>query len=85
MIYNAVVALMKCTGINSHEGLFKNEKVVACEIQLHAQYTDDEKMREYCDATPSGELKLNIANPAAVRLFEPGKYYKITIEEHLAD
>lgn len=79
---NKVTALMKCTGLKSHEGTYKGESVVACSIDLSCQYTDDESMREYCSATPSGSMSLSIDNPAAVALFIPGKHYKITIEEY---
>lgn len=76
-----VTALMKCSGINTREGYFKQKQVIAGTVELRATYTNDESMREYADATPSGNMELSIDNPEALIQFTPGKFYKITIEE----
>lgn len=79
----SVLAIMRCVGIRTHEGYFRQKQVIAGTIELLAQYTNDESMREFADATPSGKLELSIENPDALRQFTPGKYYKILIEEAL--
>lgn len=75
------IALMKCTGIATRESYFKKNMVIGGTVKLQAQYTEDESMRAYADATPSGSLELSIDNPDALQQFTPGKYYKILIEE----
>ena len=76
-----VIALMRCDGIDTFLVTYNSKPEVGGLIKLGAIYTEDESMREYADATPSGSLELNIQNPAAMKQFTPGKYYKITIEE----
>ena len=72
---------MRCGGISSYETQFKKKIVVGGKIDLSTIYTDDESMRAYADATPSGKLELSIDNPEALEQFIPGKYYSITIEQ----
>lgn len=76
-----IIALMKCTGIDTYQGTYKGESVVAGTLKLQCQYSGDESLREYADATPSGNMELSISNPAAMKQLTPGKHYKITIEE----
>lgn len=76
-----VIALMKCSGIRTREGYFKGKNVLAGTVELACTYTQDETVREYADATPSGHLELTIDNPEALKQFTPGKFYKITMEE----
>lgn len=77
----SVIALMRCTGIKTYAGTFKNKSVIAGYVELDCVYSDDESMREFASATPSGSLKMTIDNPDALKQFDPRKYYKITIEE----
>lgn len=80
-----IIALMKCTGIATYEGTYKDKKVIAGRLKLETSYTKDESMREYASATPSGNMELTIENPDAMKQLTPGKFYKITIEETKID
>ena len=75
-----VKALMKCTGIKTRVGYYKGNEVLAGNVELDCSYSDDESMREYADASPSGRLELSIDNPDALIQFTPGKYYEITMK-----
>jgi len=76
-----IIALMKCTGIDTYEGNFKGKVVVAGRLKLECQYSGIESLREYCNATPSGNMELSIENPEAMKQLTPGKHYTVTIDE----
>lgn len=76
-----VIALMKCTGIKTREGNYKGKQVLSGTVELDCVYTNDESMREYADASPSGHFEMSIDNPDALKQFTPGKWYTIKIEE----
>jgi hypothetical protein len=50
------------------------------EVTLHPVYSDDKSNPNYTwsQATPSGEVRLYISNPAAHEAFELGKTYLVT-------
>lgn len=76
-----VIALMRCSGIRTREGSYKGKQVIAGTVELICNYSGEESLREYCDASPEGKLELSIENPEALIQFTPGKYYTIKIEE----
>lgn len=71
----SVVAKFKCTRI-SH-----NESYV--EVVLVPVYSSDPTSENYSWSkyTPSGEIKMNITNPAASKQFELSKSYIINFTE----
>ena len=58
-----------CKGTKSGESIEMN--AVGCEGEN----------KTWATATPSGQLKMWVANPECFGFFVPGKAYKITIEE----
>lgn len=57
-------------------GQLGNEHV---ELSVVQGATPDDKI--FQAASPGGEVKLQIASPAAMGFFEPGKKYYVTFEE----
>jgi hypothetical protein len=48
----------------------------ACELTFHAIYDQTiEEDRRFAKASPSGQFKIMIDNPAALAQFELGKFY----------
>ena len=78
-----VIAKMRCSGVNTYDGYYMQKPVIAGEIILKTVYSDDPRCKDksFTDATPSGELRLHINNPEALKQFEPRKEYFVTIEE----
>lgn len=50
------------------------------EIKLHAVWGDGKGNESWSKATPSGEIKMMITNPAAIAAFELGKSYILTFD-----
>lgn len=73
-----VTAKMRC--IRKAEQDYGHGKVSAVEVTFNAVYSSDPKdpNYSYSQATPSGEIKLQITNPAAYEAFQTGKQYLIT-------
>lgn len=55
----------------------------SCQVKMSAVYAPDANGEDanFTKATPWGELKMAIDNPAAACQFEPGKYYYIDIHQ----
>lgn len=69
-----IQAKVKCISVSRYE---------ACEsVLLSPVYSSDKSSPNYSwsQATPSGEVKLTITNPAAFGQFEPGKEYLIPFQ-----
>ena len=77
-----VTAVMRCYTKTERTVKYKSKDETGCLVWFAAQYTDDESMREYCEATPNGNMMLAIDNPDAAKFFAEQKNYKITIEEY---
>lgn len=77
----SVVAKMQCHA--SPEEISEHPQ----EVRLGAVYEPDEGKRQlpenavFGKATPWGEIRMGIANPAAKRFFTPGKKYYVTFTE----
>lgn len=58
-------------------------KVVGVEVALLPVYSSDpnSENRKFWDATPSGQLKLNLSKTEHVGMFESGKEYFVDISE----
>lgn len=71
-----VRAKMRCNG-RSEKNWGQSEGVDAIEVTLQAVYSNDKNDPNYSwsQASPSGELKLLITNPAAYEQFKLGKAY----------
>jgi hypothetical protein len=52
---------------------------VELEMSVVSGQTPEDQI--FHQASPGGEIKLTIANPAAQEYFQPGKKYKVTFEE----
>lgn len=71
----SVIAKFYCNNVTEYAGGYKN-------VILNPVTDDgDPENKAFWQASPSGELKLNINNPAASSYFSPGKYYYITFNE----
>lgn len=61
-------------------GVAPEGRYIGVEVTLQPVYSDDKSSPNYTwsKATPSGEVKLYITNPAAHEAFELGKTYLVT-------
>ena len=50
-------------------------------VRLRAVTDSTEESKKWSAFTPYGELKMGVLNDAAFRQFEPGKTYRLTIEQ----
>ena len=48
-------------------------------VALHPVYSGSEENKSFSKYTPSGELRMDISNPALIGFFEPGKEYYLDI------
>lgn len=78
----AVKAKMRCTGRREYTSGGHSKIVDGVEVTLQPVYGDenDKANAEWSKWTPSGELRLNITNPAAHEQFAIGKSYFVTLE-----
>lgn len=60
---------------NLHEGGFKNTKVY-----LEPRYEKTVLDKSFSEATPSGQIVMDITNPSALEQFEIGKPFFVTFE-----
>ena len=76
-----VQAMMRVTG-RAERNWSVGEKVDAVEVTLQPVYSADHASPNYSwsQATPSGEVKLTITNPAAYEQFKIGGSYLVTFE-----
>lgn len=76
-----VQAKMRVTG-RSERNWSAGERVDAVEVTLQPVYSDDHASPNYSwsQATPSGEVKMMITNPAAFEQFKIGGTYLLTFE-----
>ena len=51
------------------------------EAVMHAVYGGSPENNQFSVATPSGELRMHINNPAALDLLKPGKEYYLDFTE----
>lgn len=67
-------AKFKCNTVTAYESSHR-------EVKLSPVYSNDpnSENKAFWEASPNGELRLYITNPAASALFEPGKEYYIDI------
>lgn len=72
----AVIARMRCHAIKAHGDYGKT-------VYLSPVYSPDpsDPNYSYSQATPSGEVYLQITNPGAYEQFEENKVYDMTIVE----
>jgi hypothetical protein len=68
----SVRAKFKCLGINH---LPTQSSAVRAEIRLIPVWEQDGVNRKWSEATPAGEIKMLITNPAAIEAFELDKSY----------
>lgn len=74
-----VQAKMRVTG-RAERNWSPGEKVDAIEITLQPIYAESGPNKSWSQATPSGEVKLTITNPAAYEQFKIGGTYLLTFE-----
>lgn len=67
-------AKFRCNSVNDFGG---GSKEVALSV-VYAPNANGENAG-FTKASPSGEMKMRIDNPAAATQFEPGKYYYVDI------
>lgn len=71
---DAITAKMQCWNKPSKNGNVE-------QAELNAVADAEGVNKSWAEATPSGHLKLNIANPSAQGFIKQGKSYIITIRE----
>lgn len=72
-----VRAKFVCMGIN-HMHTFSDTQ--PAEVTLRPVWTGDDGVnKQWSEATPQGELKMLITNPAAIEAFELGKSYFVDL------
>lgn len=52
-------------------------------LSAYLGHDDDDRTHEWAKWTPSGELTMQITNPAAAGFFEPGADYRLTISRFM--
>ncbi|MEI9995077.1 MAG: hypothetical protein WDM91_10815 [Rhizomicrobium sp.] len=80
----SVIARMRCHAVKEHS--FDGGATIGSKsIYLSPVYSSDPADPNYSfsQATPSGEVYLNVSNPAAFEQFKPNAIYDITFEERV--
>ena len=57
------------------------EEALVCDLEFNAVYSNTPENNKFWDATPSGQIKMSIVNPEAVKEFTIGRQYYVDFTE----